>query len=332
MATFINQIQSQLGLTPSAPPPAQPTIPAAALNMPLSPNFIYLDNLAVAPHSVGSVYAFGDSLSDAGNISNVSLGQIPVAPYSDGRFTNGSVWVQDLAQNLGLPAVSPSLTGGTDYAYGGAQTGSTMAHSANPSDLPTQLSQFEHNTPAPAPNALYSVWAGSNDVFDIANSTLPAAQQSVAVAQAVSNEVQFINGLITHGAKDLVVLGVPDLGSTPYEQARPASQAASSTLSQQYNSELGTALQQIVAAGAANVDYVNTYALLDAAIANPSTYGLTNVTQPVWTGGLTAGSGGSLNATGAAQNGYLFFDNMHPTATGHLLLADAVTQSLTGTA
>jgi phospholipase/lecithinase/hemolysin len=36
-----------------------------------------------------------------------------------------------------------------------------------------------------------------------------------------------------------------------------------------------------------------------------------------------------LNATGAAQNGYLFFDSLHPTAAGHALLADYVTQTLT---
>jgi phospholipase/lecithinase/hemolysin len=38
-----------------------------------------------------------------------------------------------------------------------------------------------------------------------------------------------------------------------------------------------------------------------------------------------------MAATGAAQNGYLFFDDLHPTAAGHALLAEGVTQSLTGT-
>ncbi|HEY1413564.1 MAG TPA: hypothetical protein VGF36_15565, partial [Rhodopila sp.] len=76
----------------------------------------------------------------------------------------------------------------------------------------------------------------------------------------------------------------------------------------------------------------NTCALLDAAVANPAAYGFSNVTQPVWTGGFTPGSGGTLNATGAAQNGYLFFDDLHPTAAGHAMLAAAVTNSLTVTA
>ena len=89
-------------------------------------------------------------------------------------------------------------------------------------------------------------------------------------------------------------------------------------------------MQQIVASGAASIDYVNTFGLLDLAVADPAAYGLTNVTQPVWTGNLTDSHSGVLNATGAAQNGHLFFDDLHPTAAGHTLLADAVTQGLTG--
>jgi phospholipase/lecithinase/hemolysin len=85
-----------------------------------------------------------------------------------------------------------------------------------------------------------------------------------------------------------------------------------------------------MASGTASIDYINTYAMLDTAAADPSAYGLTNVTQPVWNGNLTDSNSGHLAATGAAQNGYLFFDDLHPTATGHSLLAAGVTQSLTG--
>jgi outer membrane lipase/esterase len=87
-----------------------------------------------------------------------------------------------------------------------------------------------------------------------------------------------------------------------------------------------------MASGAASIDYINTYALLDTAVASPSTYGLSNVTQPVWNGNLVDSNSGSLAASGSAQSGYLFFDNLHPTAAGHSLLAAAATQSLTGTA
>ena len=308
------------------------SISAAALGTAASPSFIASDTITPPPGGFTAVYAFGDSLSDAGNVSTATLGAVPASPYSDGRFSNGNVWVQDLSQNLGLPPVAPSLRGGTDYAYGGAETGQTAVHTLNPLDLPSQYAQFVANTPNPSPNALYTMWAGSNDVLDIANSTETPAQQQSTVQQAANNETAVIGGLIAHGAKDLVVMGVPDLGKTPYEMARPASDAQSSVLAQEYNADLGSALTAIVATGAASIDFIDTYGLLDAAVANPGAANFTNVTQPVWTGNLTNPNSGTLAATGAAQNGYLFFDDLHPTAAGHSLLASAVTQTLTGTA
>jgi phospholipase/lecithinase/hemolysin len=332
MATFQSLINGFKAATDPVTPAAVPvTPPALGTDTPMQ--FVSLDNVTVPPGGFSGVYAFGDSLSDAGNISLATLGNLPVGGvYSGGRFTDGNVWVQDLAQNLGLPAPKPSLAGGTDYANGGAETGGTSVHAANPSDLPSQLGQFAASVPNPSPTALYTVWAGSNDVLDIANSTQTPDQQQVSVQQAVNNEVGFIDGLIAHGARNVVVMGVPDLGKTPYEAARPTSAAASSSLAQSFNNDLGTALQQIMASGAASIDYINTYAMLDTAAANPSAYGLTNVTQPVWNGNLTDANSGTLAATGSAQSGYLFFDDLHPTATGHALLADGVTQSLTGTA
>lgn len=177
-------------------------IPPPALGLAPSPSFIGNDSIAVPAGGFSTLYAFGDSLSDAGNVSLLTANQIPARSiYSDGRFSNGNVWVQDLATNLHMPAVKPSVAGGTDYAYGGAETGGTSVHAANPSDLPSQLALFEARVPHPSPSALYTVWAGSNDLLDIANSTETPAQRAASVTQAVNNEVGFISGLIAHGAK-----------------------------------------------------------------------------------------------------------------------------------
>src|SRR5271170_5974004 len=72
---------------------------------------------------IDSIYAFGDSLSDAGNVFIGSGGTIPGFPYFDGQFSNGPVWLETLAAGLGLAPLTPSLAGGTDYAYGAAETG-----------------------------------------------------------------------------------------------------------------------------------------------------------------------------------------------------------------
>ena len=70
------------------------------------------------------VVVFGDSLSDSGNVfvatEAVLAEAIPVSPpYFQGRFSNGPVWVDILAEKLGLQ-LRPFLQGGTNFAFGGA--------------------------------------------------------------------------------------------------------------------------------------------------------------------------------------------------------------------
>lgn len=127
-----------------------------------------------------SLYVFGDSLSDSGN-NAVVLGPnvtpvpipgnafIPTYPYASGRYTNGDVWAQTLASLLGLTA-DPSLLGGTDYAFGGAQTGPlapiSLSDGAVPPSLETQVALFlaQHGDTARS-TALYIVAGGGEDVL-----------------------------------------------------------------------------------------------------------------------------------------------------------------------
>jgi phospholipase/lecithinase/hemolysin len=325
-----------------------PQINADTLSQPSTLSFIASDVAAAAASAVpvaptvaspgapySALYVFGDSLSDTGNVSLATLGLVPVSPpYADHSFSNGPVWAQDLAGSLGLPALQPSLAGGTDFAYGGAETGQTPIHTLNPTDLPAQYAQFQTQVPSPQPGALYAMWIGSNDVLDIANSsTLTPDQQQADVGAAVNNEVSVIDGLAARGAQNLLVLNVPDLGKTPYEMARGPTVAQTATsLATLYDSDLSAALQPLEASGALKVDLVDTFSVIDQAIANPDAYGFTNVTDPLWNGNLTSADSGTLRATGAAQSQYLFFDSLHPSAQAHALLASDIAQGLTGVA
>jgi phospholipase/lecithinase/hemolysin len=295
--------------------------------------------VAPTPAPIGAkyptIYAFGDSLTDTGNVSIATLGMVPVSPpYADRSFSNGPVWVQDLATDLGIPQLNPSLAGGTDFAYGGAETGQTSIHTLNPTDLMSQYMQFLQQSPSPVPGSLYAMWIGSNDVLDIANNTsLTPAQQQMAVSDAVNNEMAVIGGLVSHGAQNLLVLNVANLGITPYEQERGTATAqAATSLSSLYDSDLAAALQPLEASGALRVDLVDTFSVLDGVKANPAAYGFTDVNDPVWTGGLTSSTSGTLRASGPAQSQSLFFDSLHPTAQAHSLLASGIAQTLTGVA
>jgi phospholipase/lecithinase/hemolysin len=57
---------------------------------------------------IDAIYSFGDSLSDVGNIYATTGDTVPGAPYFNGQFSNGNVWVQDLASDLGLAPLMPS--------------------------------------------------------------------------------------------------------------------------------------------------------------------------------------------------------------------------------
>jgi phospholipase/lecithinase/hemolysin len=300
--------------------------------------------------TTSTIYAFGDSLSDAGNLSTITAvtgATEPVSPpyfqetygsVTGNVFSNGPTWVQDLSQDLGLGTLKPSLQGGTDYAYGGAETGSTPQNASDSAilaiSLPAQLVEFQTNVAHPAANALFTLSIGSNDILDIlGNTSLTAQQQAADVKAAVANEFSFIKQLIADGAKTLVVLNVPDLGKTPDVTSGAANgshtpsaalDAEASQLASAYDTALAADLATI---GSASVHVVNAYQLIDNAVADPTAYGLTNVTTPVWSGNFTSAGSGTLAATGtAAQDHYLFWDQLHPTETGHLAIAAAAEQ------
>ena len=310
--------------------------------------------------SFSKLYAFGDSLSDAGNLSLLSKATgttEPVSPpyyqthystllggtVSAHVFSNGPTWVQDLSVMLGLGTLAPSTlpVDGTDFAVGGAQTGGTPQNGSSAPlmaiSLPGQLGAFNTAVLHPSSNALYTISIGANDLLAIFDSTgLSAAQQTADVQAAVSNEIGFIGDLAKDGAKNLLVMNVPDLGKTPEVTSGSAggvTAATASQLSALYDSDLSTQLAALAGADALDAHILDAYALIDNAVANPGSYGLTNVTTPVWSGNYTSDSSGTLAATGtAAQDQYLFWDQLHPTETGHQALAAAALALLNGTA
>ena len=118
---------------------------------------------------------------------------------------------------------------------------------------------------------------------------------------------------------------MPDLGKTPEEAAHAS---VASSLSALYDQALSASLGALGAADHLGIHLIDSYALIDTAVADPAKYGLTNVTTPVWTGDFDNPFSGHLNAVGAAQNRFLFFDHLHPTETGHLALAGLALDSL----
>jgi phospholipase/lecithinase/hemolysin len=310
------------GLSPGFGDAVAAALPVAAIGGAIGPG-----HLPAGPF--GAIYAFGDSLTDGGNAFIGTAGTTPPSPPYDGHFSNGPVWVQDLAKAEGINNFLPSLAGGTDFAIGGAETGATVAHAATPIDLPTQLDIYRTLVPKPSSNALYAMWIGSNDAFSAASlSATDPGGALIAVNQAVINESNYIRQLAAAGAHNVVVLDVPDLGKTPAAIAHGAAGVdAASAFAAIYDTELSGSLHQVAQQNPGlNIDFVDTFGLVDQAVASPGAFGLTNVTTPAYSGTYKAGSTGVVTP---GSDHYLFWDSLHPTGYAHSLVAAAVQQSLT---
>ena len=277
----------------------------------------------VAAHAYSAFYVFGDSLSDVGNVYAATGGAEPASPYSNGQFSNGPIWAQDLSNSLGLGALKPSLTGGTDYAFGSATTSNPSTESTAVPTLTQQLGMFLAAVGGIAPSsALYSVWIGGNDLLNILDSgtTGPTAlTEAQAAAQSAATD---IGTLVTQGARNVLVPLVPDLGVTPAAIAADAG-AAGTLLAQTYNAALEADIGGLGSVPGLDLTYLDTFSLIDEAVADPGAFGFTNVTAPCYVGPFTGG--GSVCAD---PNFYLFWDMDHPSAAAHAGIAAAADAAL----
>lgn len=85
---------------------------------------------------MSSLIVFGDSLCDGGNAYALrGDAAFPCPPHWRGRRCDGPVWVEQLAERLGLPPLLHSLAGGTNHAYGGARSGAGLSSKCMPNLL-----------------------------------------------------------------------------------------------------------------------------------------------------------------------------------------------------
>ena len=165
-----------------------------------------------------ALYAFGDSLSDAGNSYAASNRQEPPSPpYSSGRYSNGPVWEQALASNVGVKPLTASLQGGTVYAYGGATaSGHAGSGGGTPVDLPVQLQQYTaKNGNTASATALFTIAIGVNDILNAVNSGASSASVSATATKAAADTMSVVSQLLTLGARHILVTTPPDVAHTP---------------------------------------------------------------------------------------------------------------------
>lgn len=138
------------------------------------------------------------------------------------------------------------------------------------------------------------------------------------------------NVILAKGAKYVVVINMPDLGKTPSALSQSAdTQALLNGMSLTFNARLYADL-----VGKDNVLFVDLYTRIRDQVANPTNYGITNITIPACD--LSAPKnplGSSLvcnanNLIPGDTSKYFFADGVHPTSYGYSLFADFVTTEL----
>ena len=235
---------------------------------------------------------FGDSLSDAGN--DLDLLGFPVSPpYFDGRFTNGPVWIDHVAGGLGLPTLEPSRLGGSNYAYGGAQSGDGNSTVTLPLIVPNVGPQIDHFVVSDGTlfeTDLITVWIGHNDL----NGSIPPSTTA-------TNFQTHIQTLYDLGARNFLVA---DFAGHPN----------ASTLNNLQRSRVKELQQQN--AGMVIAEF-SLSSLISEIVNEPLQFGFTNLGDAACshcgTGVVPIRSGEVV--PNPAE--YFFWDDIHPSAAAH---------------
>ena len=273
-----------------------------------------------------NVYVLGDSLSDQGNLL-LATGGIPGVPalpdplhYFAGRFSNGPVYTDLLAQGLGL-TLRPSLLGGTNFAYGGARTAYNTVESTQPGgflppgqfpwSLNAEITDFRARN-IHDPGALYVVFSGSNDIADMVRGI-----NATAIPTTLAAVLDAIDAFRDAGARTILVPNLPDLGLTPLFRLNPNPLAAvaATTFSSTYNAVLHDALDAI---SGVNIVEFDTFTAVRNIVANPGAFELSDVTRPCYSGFVAP----NPTATECPDpDEHFFWDVVHPTRVVHRILA-----------
>lgn len=296
----------------------------------------------VSAQNLSAVVAFGDSLSDLGNTYN-DLGDVLSSfiigynsyYYDQGRWSDGPVWVEDLAQLFGFEALQRNdgtNLYGTDFAWGGATSGD--GHTFVPldfhlSNLGTQISTYLallSTKDARMPKiseTLFTVWSGGNDVIYRVQEYpfyTPVPAQTIA-----DNIGLAITRLYEVGGRYFLVPNLPPLGDKPNYLTNPKYRKEANDYVNKYNPLLKSKLTNLQKTlTGATIIWFDVYGLFTAVLADPTAYKLVNVTEPAFT--PNDSKHGGVVVPNPDQ--YLFWDTTHPTRVGHRIVATAAYKAM----
>lgn len=267
-----------------------------------------------------SLIVFGDSLSDPGNLFDVTGFFPPSPPYFDGRFSNGLIWTDYIIDQLEF---NDDQT--FNFAFGGATTGNDNGLEPLLEDLTglsldlpglrDEVDQYLQSlgTDAADEDGLYVIWAGANDLFN-----LPSNPENIPefLNTSVENIGIAITTLAKQGADTFLVPNLPNLGLLPRNNTDEALSRQAELLSNSFNHNLASTLDSLEKSLPIDIIPVDIFELTEELINFPEDFRYTNVTDQLIEQNLTN------------DPGFFWWDQQHPTTTVHALLADVFQSTL----
>lgn len=247
----------------------------------------------------------------------------------------GQAYAKSLVAALAAGTTNPATaaaTIGTVFGTEIATSGNVTTATTNAIGAAYQLGFTNVIQPAiniPITDKAKADGAAAGAAYGAQNGPAQVTAMSLAGAQAAE---LIRSKLVAKGAKYVVVNNLPDLGGTPFGKALGVSSPSSLTLVNGMVGAFNTALRAGIDGLEANVLHVDLYTISVDQVANPSKYGLTNVTTPAC---LTTNAlgGTSLVCTGANianvdVSHYMFADSVHPTPYGSSLIAKFTAEAM----
>lgn len=272
----------------------------------------------IPPYNQSSLYVFGDSLSDSGNAQIATQGLLPDKNYYNGRLSNGPNYADQLADKLHTP-LKPSREFGSNYAFAGVRS----------NDVNAQVSNYKSNVDGEAKaDAHYIVWSGANDLLEILLN--PASTTTIEIAiEHIKSAIQKLSQI---GAVNIIVLNQVNLGLVPRITELESDIPGISTLASTRTTEFNTALQTMLAGLAADDDIntlsIDVHGLFETVVSDPASYNLNNISDACYVRDeLTIELTGNETICNNSEH-FLFWDQLHPTYTGHTIIADEVFSKL----
>jgi outer membrane lipase/esterase len=271
------------------------------------------------------IYVFGDSLSDSpGNLFALSGGfEPPSPPYADGRFSNGPLWVETLAEMFDL-----TVDADNNRAVGGAFTDTRNSNefvipTAADTGILSQIARFQDDGIRIKPRDLVIVWGGSNNyLFDPYSDPETVAVDLKRAVEELAN----LRG------RRFLVPNLPALGDTPLGNLVLGEPGKSFLNFQvvQHNAALAAMMAELREDLGVEIVVLDVHALFNGIGALfPNTSIPCLIQQPdgtrLPTGICPPDGAGSFDP---APTGTAFWDLIHPTAEVHWVLAAAARSAL----